>query len=76
MTIVKTARWSIQKYAPQNVHKFDISAGNENVSFDIKFSCDIEDSSLHTICDAVSLKFFSLRYGDYCEDSQRVSIFL
>ena len=71
MTIVKTARWWIQKYAPQNVHKFDISAGNENVSFDIKFSCGIEDSSLHTICDSV----FSLRYGDYCEDSQRVSIF-
>ena len=47
MTIVKTARWWIQKYAPQNVHKFDISAGNENVSFDIKFSCGIEDSTHH-----------------------------
>ena len=40
MTIVKTARWWIQKYAPQNFNKFDISA----VSFDIKFSCGIEDS--------------------------------
>ena len=49
MTIVKTARWWIQKYAPQNVNKFDISAGNYNVSFDIKFSCGIEDSRLHTI---------------------------
>ena len=71
MTFVKTARWWIPKYGPQNVNKFDISAGNENVSFDIEFSCGIEDSTHH----AVSLKFFSLRYGD-CEDSQRVSILL
>ena len=27
-----------KKYGPQNVHKFDISAGNDNVSFDIMFS--------------------------------------
>ena len=47
MTIVKTARWWIKKYAPQNVHKFDISAGNGNVSFDIKFSCGIEDGTHH-----------------------------
>ena len=47
MTVVKTARWWIQNYAPQNVHRFHISAGNENVSFDIKFSCGIEDSTHH-----------------------------
>ena len=47
MTIVKTARWWIQKYAPHNIHKFDISAGNENVSFDIKLSCGTEDTTHH-----------------------------
>ena len=46
MTIVKTARWWIQKYAPQNVQMFDISAGNENVSFD-KFSSGIKGSTHH-----------------------------
>ena len=30
MTIVKTARWWIQKYAPKNVNKFDINFGGKN----------------------------------------------
>ena len=64
MTIVKTARWWIQKYTPQNVNKFDISAGNENVTLCHKA---VASKTVHTIDsltlmltskqDAVSLKF-------------------
>ena len=47
MTIVKTARWWIEKHAPKNVNKFDISVGNENVSFDSSLA--VASKTVHTI---------------------------